>query len=376
MALILPPQYPSSMSKAMFPAQRGKEEPDPVGAFTSIFFSCCLGAVVLLGLPGCRCDSEESSSGAESRDSITGLTPAEAKEVLVTVGTRAITLGDYVATLSRMDQFERLRYQTEERQKALLDEMIEVELLAQEAERRGLDKDPEVQLRLQKALRDELLRLVEARLPALEEISEREVRAYYDAHRSEFQEPERRRVLLIKVGSQSVADEVLQAAQGATGQQWAELARKYSLEHATAREGDPEEFAGDVGFVSPPGEERGANNAVPDEARKEVFGLKKIGDVALHAVSEGKYFYIVRLGGISPARDRTISEADRAIRVELRRQKFLQAEKDYEAELRKKYPVKIDEQALLNFRASPSQGAAGKKTAPQFQTVPLPEKKP
>src|SRR5690606_39246627 len=144
----------------------------------------------------------------------------------------------------------------------------------------------------------------------------------------------------------------LKEAQAATGEEWAKLARKYSLEHATAREGDPEEFAGDVGFVSPPGEQRGANNAVPDDARAAVFELKKVGDVLSRAVTEGKYFYIVRLGGISPARDRTVSEADRAIRIELRRLMFLQAEKDLEAELRNKYPVKIDEQAILNFHAS------------------------
>jgi len=361
----------------MFPAQKSLSERGVVagtlsalGGTTRALITSCAGLGILFWLSGCQCDKEVTSHAPDERDPVTGLTQDEAKEVLVTVGNRAITLGDYVATLSRMDQFERLRYQTEDRQKALLDEMIEIEVLAQEAERRGLDKDPEVQLRLQQALRDELLRLIEAKLPAPEEISEREVRAYYDAHRSEFKEPERRRVLLIKVGSEAVAQEVLKEAQAATGEEWAKLARKYSLEHATAREGDPEEFAGDVGFVSPPGEQRGANNAVPDDARAAVFELKKVGDVLSRAVTEGKYFYIVRLGGISPARDRTVSEADRAIRIELRRLMFLQAEKDLEAELRNKYPVKIDEQAILNFHASNSKGAP-----PPSAPSTLPEKK-
>lgn len=318
-------------------------------------------------LSGCSCEDPASVSASDERDPVTGLTQSEAGEVLVTVGKRAITLGDFVATLVRMDRFERLRYQSEAGQKKLLDEMIEVELLAQEAERRGLDKDPKVELRLQQALRDELLRTVEARLPAAEEISEREVREYYEAHRAEFKEPERRRVLLIKVGSESLGKEVLEKAlresgsgapgagssgAGPSGKVWAELARKYSLENSQARKGDPEEFAGDVGFVSSPKEERGQNDAVPDEARAGVFEIQKIGGVLPRLIPEGKFFYIVRLGGISPARDRTVQEADRAIRIELRRQKFLEAEKKLEADLRKKYPVKIDEAAIEKFTAA------------------------
>ncbi len=309
-----------------------------------------------LGALGCSCDEDVASTADQERDPVTGLTPAETQEVLVRVGEKTITLGDYVATLLRMDRFERLRYQSESGQKKLLDEMIEVELLAQEAERRGLDKDPKVQLRLQQAMRDELLRLVEAKLPAVEEISEREVREYYDAHRDEFKEPERRRVLLIKVGSEELGKKVLEKAlgpdkKGAPGKVWAELAREYSLERAAAKEGDPEEFAGDVGFVSAPGEERGENEAVPEGARAGVFEIDGIGGVLPRLVSERKFYYIVRLGGISPARDRTVAEADRAIRTEVRRQKFLEAEKKLEAELRRKYPVKIDDAAIEKFSA-------------------------
>ncbi len=318
-----------------------------------------LGAVALISSSalGCSCEEEGANGGSdEQRDPVTGLTPSESGEILVTVGQRSITLGDFVATLLRMDRFERLRYQSEEGQKRLLDEMIEVELLAQEAERRGLEKDPKVQLRLQQAMRDELLRLVEAKLPPVEDISEREVREYYDAHRDEFKEPERRRVLLIKLGSEALGKEVLEKAlgeakTGASGQVWAELAEKYSLENTEAREGDPEEFAGDVGFVSAPGQKRGENDAVPDEARAGVFEIEKVGGVLPRLTAEGKFFFVVRLGGISPARDRTVAEADRAIRIELRRQKFLEAEKNLEAELRKKYPVKMDEAAIDKLAA-------------------------
>jgi hypothetical protein len=271
----------------------------------------------------------------------------------VKVGERSITLGDYVATLLRMDRFERLRYQSEERQKQLLDEMIQVELLAQEARRRGLDKDPEVQLGIQQALRDELLRQLEAELPPLEEISEREVREYYAAHRDEFREPERRRVLFIRLGSQKLAEKVLEEARGASGKKWGQLAREYSLERNNLGAEDALELAGDVGFVSASDQKRGENEAVPSALRAAIFEVKDVGDVVPQVLEDEGFFYVARLGGISPARDRSATDADRAIRVELRRQLFIQAEKKLEADLRKKYPVSIDAQAIADF-APPS----------------------
>ncbi|HEX6275195.1 MAG TPA: hypothetical protein VFZ53_19280, partial [Polyangiaceae bacterium] len=75
------------------------------------------------------------------------LSPEMAKKTLAKVGDRVITLGEFEATLERMDPFERMRYQSQDRRKRLLDEMIEVELLAGEARRRGLDKLPETEER-------------------------------------------------------------------------------------------------------------------------------------------------------------------------------------------------------------------------------------
>lgn len=321
-------------------------------------------------LLGCTCQGRESG-GEERRDPVTGLTPAEAKEVLVKVGERSITLGDYVATLLRMDRFERLRYQSEERQKQLLDEMIQVELLAQEARRRGLDSDPKVKLGIQQALRDELLRQVEAGLPPPEQFSEREVREYYHAHRDEFREPERRRVLLIRLGTEARGNEVLEDAKDASGQEWGELAREYSLERNNLGDLDAPELAGDSGFVSAPGDKRGENPAVPESVREAIFEVKEVGDVVPRLLSEGSFFYVARLGGVSPARDRTVADADRAIRVELRRRKFIAAEKELEEDLRRKYPVAIDSEAVRSYVPPPkSEPAADPSSVPGGSAPP------
>jgi len=78
----------------------------------------------------------------------------QAGRVLAKVGDRTITLGDYVAALEHMDQFDRMRYQSPERRKELLNEMIDLELLANEARQKGYDQDPVAQQEIRAILRD------------------------------------------------------------------------------------------------------------------------------------------------------------------------------------------------------------------------------
>src|SRR5258706_5547054 len=147
-----------------------------------------LRRVLVLGLLlGCNKDhgtAPAPSASTSARPS--GITPELARRVLAKVGEREITLGEYAATLERMDPFERLRYQSPDRRKQLLDELVDLELLAEEAQRRGLDKQPETQERVRQMLRDELLAQVRASVPAPNDISEADARRYYDEHRDDF----------------------------------------------------------------------------------------------------------------------------------------------------------------------------------------------
>src|SRR5438128_6367199 len=88
----------------------------------------CLGAVLAEG--GCNEKAVPGSGAADSGAHHTSesLTPEQAAKVLAKVGDKTITLGDYVAALEHMDQFDRMRYQSPERRKELLGEMINVEL--------------------------------------------------------------------------------------------------------------------------------------------------------------------------------------------------------------------------------------------------------
>jgi peptidyl-prolyl cis-trans isomerase C len=311
--------------------------------------------LALFGVVGsCRKQARQPpGTAAPSASAPGGLSPELARQVLAKVDGRTITLGDYAATLDRMDRFERLRYQTPERRRKLLDEMIKVDLLAEEARRRGLDRQPETVARVRQVMRDELIDRLRQSLPGPAEIPEAEVRAYYDQHRDEFRWPERRRVAHILLADRALAATVLAKALSATPAQWGELVAKHSLDRSgEAGETAAPELAGDLGLVTPPGDSRGSNARVPEPLRKAVFEVEKLGGVSDHLVEADGKLHIVRMTGKTDGRERSYADAERAIRVTLADARLRQAEQDLEQRLREKYPVKIDDQALAKVRVS------------------------
>ena len=299
-------------------------------------------------LGGCDESPIKAQQQADSGPPIAGLNAQDAARVIARVGDRPITLGDYAKTLDRMDPFDRLRYQTKERRRELLSEMINVELLASEAKRRGLDKEAETEDAVRTILRDAMLADSRAGLPSPAEIPAEEVRAYFEANAERFSEPERRRVAAVVMTDKKEAQKVLKEAQkAANGAAWGDIFAKNSITAPKGKNaGNPAELAGDLGIVGPMSDARGGNPRVPDAVRAAAFTLGAVGAVGADVIeAEGK-LYILRLNGVTPPHRRTLAESERSIRVLLLQERMLKKERDLEAELRKKYPVQIDDQAL------------------------------
>lgn len=301
--------------------------------------------------------------------------------MLARVGARTITLGDFAAALERMDPFERIRYQTDDRRQALLDEMINVELLAREAERRGLDQKPETQELIRQYQRDELLRRVRAEVPGPGQLSRDQVQAYYQEHKAEFVDPERRRAAQIVLNDAGLAARVLAEAAGADADRWHALVKQYNPDAAGA-EGDKTvarpaiEVAGDLGLLTAPGTgspgvgapggaggAAGSASAEPPEAvRRAVFEIGQEGQVYPQPVAVGGRFHVLRLVSKLEARQRSLEEVDAAVRARLVRSLQEQAENDLVKRLRQSIPVSIDEQALERV---PEPGPRGAPARPQ-----------
>jgi DNA-directed RNA polymerase subunit F len=288
-------------------------------------------------------------SGTASGPAITPgtLTPEQAAQVLARVGDRTITLGDFQAALEHMDTFDRLRYTAPERRRELLSDMIDVMLLADEARAKGWDQDPVTQQEIREILRDAMLKSAREGVPGPNEVPVEEVRAYYEQHRADFKDPERRRVSAVVLPTEAAATGVLDAARKGNAARWGELVKTRSVDPG-AKAAVPGDLAGDLGFVSPPGDARGANQHVPEPVRAAVFGngIEKVGDLAPRPVAAGDRFYVVKLTARTDPHDRSFEEAERPIRVKLAQDKIRAREQALLDDLRKQFPVTIDEAAL------------------------------
>ena len=313
------------------------------------------GTVLIFGLiSGChRKAPERQSPPTIASKPALGLTKEQASQVLAHVGDRVLTLGDYAAALERMDYFERLRYESQERRKQLLDELIAVELLADEAKRRGLDRELETQMRLDQALRDETLRQLKEALPRPDDLPEPEVRAYFDAHKRDFSEPERRRISEIVVASQSEAKRVIETARKETAVEWGQLVRSRSIGRRVTDQPVPLELEGDLGVVSAPGHNGGNEPQLPEELLRVAFSIQEVGTVSNEPVFVQGRYHIVRLTSRTPPRQRSFAEAERSIRATLVQQRLESNRQRMLEALKKQYPVTVNQALLATIKSTP-----------------------
>lgn len=328
-----------------------------VTAFVALAASACNDRA--LNVDGAATDAGHHGGGA--------ISPEQASKVLAHVGDHTITLGDYVASLQHMDQFDRLRYQSPERRRELLKDMINIQILADEAVAKGYDKDPLAQQEVRSILRNAMMEQARAGAPTSNAIPEAEVHAYFDAHRDQFRDPERRRISVIVLADEKSARSVLEtAAKTPTSVQWGELVRTKSVDSA-AKANVPVDLAGDFGMVTPPGVTTGENGRVPEEVREAAFQIPNVGGVYDKPVKSktDSHVYLVRLTQKTDAHERTYTESERSIRVKLVQDKVREREDDLLNQLRAQYPVQIDDAVLATVTVDLGDaGAQGPVTAP------------
>jgi peptidyl-prolyl cis-trans isomerase C len=226
--------------------------------------------------------------------------------------------------------------------------MINVELLADEAVAKGYDKDPLAVQEIRSILRSAMMEEAHAGVPAPNAIAPAEVQAYYDAHKEQYRDPERRRISVISVLDDANAPAVLEAARKApTAAKWGEIVRAKSLDPA-AKANVPVDLAGDFGMVSSPKDGGGESGKAPREVRAVAFEIPAVGQVYDHLVKvpNDARVYIVRLTEKTDAHERSLTESDRAIRVKLVQEKVREREDALLSQLRAEYPVEIDDAVL------------------------------
>lgn len=274
--------------------------------------------------------------------------PAAAAEAAATivakVGSSEITLGEVRAFLETLDAPVRADLTKDP---ALLSRLVRSyaarAAVLSEAKAKGWEKKPDVAAQLERIRNETIVSTylnAETRPPA-DFPSDAEIQAAYDTNKARFMMPRQFQIAQIFLAVAAGADQAeqekvrkrLDEVQKKLRQSpaaFAELARQYSDDTATARNG------GTIGWVT--------EAAMIAEIRAVVPSLEKGGITEPLALADG--WHIIRLIDTKPAAVRPLPEVRQAIIDGLREQRQAENEQAYLARLLEKNPPAINELAL------------------------------
>lgn len=291
-----------------------------------------------------------SSAAGEARH---GLTAEQAQQTLAKIGDRTITVGELADEIASKGPFLRARYNSPERRRELLDQMIRFELLAREADREGFDDLPDVQrTRKQILIRRFLKQQYEDRIQ-LTDVSDEDVAAYYEAHRDEFNKPEQIRASHIVIRDRATAQRVLrQVLEDASD---VRLFRELAERHNT--DAETRDRFGDLRFFSRPEQRQADEPEVPAAVATAAFSISAIGGVHPELVETEHGFHIIKLTGRRAALSRSLEESERPIRHRLWRERRERAIEDLVTRLRGEADVEENLDLLSEVHVPAPEGA-------------------
>lgn len=307
--------------------------------------------IVLAGaaaLTGCQRSSDDGGEGSEGQ--VPGL-PTQSDEDLDTplakIDGEVITVRQFQDRINQQSPYIRARYKSREKKKEFLQNLVRFEVLAREAKTRGFDEHPDVirtmkQVMIQKLMKDEFKDRVKP-----EDISEEDMRAFYEEHENEYNKPAEVRVSAIILDDESTAKRIAKKAHGAAGKTnkgFRELVSQHSVDERSKLRG------GDLRYFSKDAEE------IPKPVVEAAFELEKTGDVAGPIDAGDGRFYIIKQTGNRRAIHKSFEQVQRQIQNRLYRRERTQAQKDFISELKQKAKIEIYEDNLEKIRVESSDG--------------------
>jgi peptidyl-prolyl cis-trans isomerase C len=258
-----------------------------------------------------------------------------------------ITADELKARLDEQSPFIRARYNTLERKREFLDNMIRLELLATEAEKQKLDKDPEVLAAVRKVMVQKLVQRNFQDSGEPKDIPDADVQKYYDAHKDEFIRPKRIGVAQIffkadagtpdrakKLSKARTVLAKLREEDKKNAMAFGTAARELSEDEASKIRG------GDVGFKS----QEELTKAYTPEIAEKLFSMKS-GELAdLVELPAGVYVFKVQT--VQEGSTTTLEMAKRQIALRLNREKKTKEFDEWVKKLRADAVVSVDDGEL------------------------------
>lgn len=279
------------------------------------FIAMAALALSITALVGCG----PKTAGDAKKEAKTG-------QVLAEVNGTVITTSDFKKELETLPPYLKPMTETPEGKKEMLETMVIRELILQEAKKDGTDKSPAVAEKLEDLKKRVVVEAyLKKKVEEQANLSDADLQKFYDQNKEKFKSGEEVKASHILVKTEKEAQDILTQIKG--GGNFAELAKKHSIDSAGAK-------GGDLGWFG--------KGAMLPEFEKAAFALKE-GEVS--GIVKTKFgYHIIKLTGKRPAGLRTFTDVKDQIKAALLPGKQQEVFQKLKEDLKKssKYTIKED----------------------------------
>jgi peptidyl-prolyl cis-trans isomerase C len=251
-------------------------------------------------------------------------------KAIATLDGEKITLQEFNAELDKIPVNMKMLVASQSGKKDFLNRLIERKILLREAKKEKIDKEKEFQDRLAEIREQlEMQSLLKKKVGTEVKLTDADLEKYYNEHREEFKRDREIQTRQIVVKTEQEAREI--QARIAKGENFADLARRFSLDPAAKNTG------GDIGY-HPKG------TLIP-EYEAAAFQLTKVGEVSPPVKTQLGY-HIIKLEGMRTGSYVPFPEVKDFIRQKLTQTKQAEVLQKYVEDLKKKSKITVNEELL------------------------------
>jgi len=223
-----------------------------------------------------------------------------------------------------------------------VDRLVNMELLAEEAAKRGFKDHAEVA----SVLKNQLASLMHRKIAdSIEEVAadEETLKKYYNDNYDNYHKPEKVRARHILITDKAKAEKLLAdllAKKKVSQHEFRRLAQENSEDETTRLRG------GDLTFFTTAEDRKEGDPQVEDAIVKAAFKLKKNGDIHPKLVKTDKGYHVIMRTGHRDKMDLSFEDSKDRLVVLVRREQRKQQVEDAIASLKERFPVEIHEENL------------------------------
>ena len=261
-----------------------------------------------------------------------------------------------------------------------VEEMVTAEVLFQEALRLKLDQQPEMRRNLRLLLAQRLLAEKVDEPVLSRDISDEELKAYFEEHRQDYTRPVQLRLADIFIAVDKGASETgraqkLALAEDIMGQAIASKGERFGFSTLVKDHSDkhPAYAIGDTGFFGPEGEPTGIDSALA----KAAFTLQRNGDLFPEVVTTPLGYHIIMRVGRRAAVEVDYADLRDDLDQRIRREELESRRRAYVDEVREKADIEIETELVARLvrelQATPGENAIPAAKSSNYPPVPKPK---